>query len=198
MTQPPQPLVYLASRSPRRVELLQQMGIQCAILPADIDESALADESPIEYVTRLARQKAEACLQHSVLISNPMPILGADTTVEFHGSILSKPANAADASRMLHTLSGQTHLVHTGVALAWQDKINTVVSTTLVTMMPLSAGQIEAYVNSGEPLDKAGSYGIQGLAGAWIKHIDGSYTGVMGLPVYETASLLRVHGLIAI
>ena len=191
-------IVYLASRSPRRVELLAQIGIHCEILPADIDESAHLDESPTEYVMRLAGQKAQACLQHPQVISKPMPVIGADTTVELNGMILGKPDNDQDAKAMLQALSGQIHQVHTAVALAWQGQVKTLLSTTRVSMMPLSDAQIDAYVHTGEPRDKAGSYGIQGLAGAWITHIDGSYTGVMGLPVYETASLLRTHGLMVI
>lgn len=124
--------------------------------------------------------------------------MGADTTVELNGMILGKPDDDQDAKHMLQTLSGQVHQVHTAVALAWQGQVKTLLSTTRVSMMALSDAQIEAYVSTGEPLDKAGSYGIQGLAGAWVTHIDGSFTGVMGLPVYETASLLRAHGLIAI
>jgi septum formation protein len=180
------------------VELLAQIGIHCEILPADIDESAHLDESPTEYVVRLAGQKAQACLQHPQVISKPMPVIGADTTVELNGMILGKPDNDQDAKAMLQALSGQIHQVHTAVALAWQGQVETLLSTTRVSMMPLSDAQIDAYVRTGEPHDKAGSYGIQGLAGAWITHIDGSYTGVMGLPVYETARLLRTHGLIAI
>jgi septum formation protein len=180
------------------VELLTQIGIHCEILPADIDESALADESPTAYVMRLARQKAEACLQNVQVMQRPLPVMGADTTVELNGMILGKPDDDQDAKHMLQTLSGQVHQVHTAVALAWQGQVTTLLSTTRVSMMALSDVQIEAYVSTGEPFDKAGSYGIQGLAGAWVTHIDGSFTGVMGLPVYETASLLRTHGLLAI
>jgi septum formation protein len=192
------PLVYLASRSPRRVELLKQIGVHCEILPADIDETPLMNEHPTDYVMRLARQKAEAGLQNALASTKSLPIIAADTTVELNGMVLGKPENNAEAKQMLQALSGQTHQVHTAVSLAWQGKLEVVLSSTQVEMMILSTTQIDAYIHSGEPQDKAGSYGIQGLAGAWIKHIEGSYTGVMGLPVYETAALLRAHGLTVI
>jgi septum formation protein len=192
------PLVYLASRSPRRVELLKQIGIHCEIMPADIDETPLMNEHPTDYVMRLARQKAEAGLQNMLVSTKPLPVIAADTTVELNGMVLGKPENDAEAKLMLQALSGQTHQVHTAVSLAWQGKIEVILSSTQVEMMALNATQIDAYIQSGEPQDKAGSYGIQGLAGAWIKHIEGSYTGVMGLPVYETATLLRAHGLTVI
>jgi septum formation protein len=192
------PLVYLASRSPRRVELLKQIGIHCEILPADIDETPLMNEQPTDYVIRLARQKGEAGFQNAVVSAKPLPVIAADTTVELDGIVLGKPESNAEAKHMLKALSGRTHQVHTAVALAWQGKIEVILSSTHVEMMVLSEAQIDAYIGSGEPQDKAGSYGIQGRAGAWIKHIEGSYTGVMGLPVYETATLLRAHGLTVI
>jgi septum formation protein len=187
------PTIYLASRSPRRVELLQQIGIQCEILPADIDEAQLQNELPEDYVVRLARQKAEACVRR-LNVAQKNLILAADTTVELAGKVLGKPEDDADARAMLRSLSGGLHYVHTAVALAFAGNVEVVLSTTAVEMMVLSEAQINAYVASGEPHDKAGSYGIQGLAGAWVKRIEGSYTGVMGLPIYETAALLRKHG----
>ncbi len=192
------PLLYLASRSPRRVELLKQLGIDCETLPADIDETQLHDELPEQYVTRLAREKAEACLQRLTTAQRQHPVLAADTTVVLGGNVLGKPENDDDARQMLQSLSGSYHQVHTAVALAFADTIEVVLSTTTVEMMALSSMQIERYIASGEHHDKAGSYGIQGLAGAWIRRIEGSYTGVMGLPVYETASLLRKHQLIVL
>lgn len=192
------PILYLASRSPRRVELLRQIGLECITHPADIDETQLPHESAERYVTRLAREKAEACLLGLNDELRRRPVLAADTTVVLAGQVLGKPENDNDARSMLAALSGSTHLVHTAVALAFMNKIDVVLSTTTVEMMPLSRSQIEHYIASGEHLDKAGSYGIQGLAGAWIKRIEGSYTGVMGLPVYETADLLRKHQIIAI
>jgi septum formation protein len=187
--------IYLASRSPRRVELLKQIGLTCEILPADIDETQLVNELPEHYVVRLAQQKAEVCLQGLSPAQRMTPVLAADTTVALAGAVLGKPMDDSDARNMLRALSGSVHEVHTAVALAFADTIEVVLSTTSVEMMVLSDAQIDAYIATGEHRDKAGSYGIQGQAGAWIKHIEGSYTGVMGLPVYETAALLRKYGI---
>lgn len=194
----PPPAIYLASRSPRRVELLAQIGLHCKTVPADIDETQLMDESPTAYVTRLAHEKAVACLNRLTAAESAHPVLAADTTVVLAGQILGKPESDDDARRMLQALSGSVHQVHTAVALAFAGTIEVVLSTTTVEMMALSAAQIDCYIASGEHLDKAGSYGIQGLAGAWIKYIEGSYTGVMGLPIYETAVLLRKHQLLVL
>jgi len=190
------PTVYLASRSPRRVELLLQIGLHCEILPADIDETQLSQESPQSYVIRLARQKAEACVQKLNVSQRAHPVLAADTTVELAGVILGKPENDDDAHQMLRSLSGSLHYVHTAVALAFSGIIEVVLSTTSVHMMALTEAQIIAYIASGEHKDKAGSYGIQGHAGSWIKRIEGSYTGVMGLPIYETSEMLRKYNMI--
>ena len=190
--------IILASQSPRRVAILKQMGIDCVVMPADIDESQLANEAPTDYVLRLAKQKAlaiqgklEAQLndQHA-----EMPILAADTTVALGDSIFGKPENDADAMQMLKKLSGTPHQVHTAVAVLFNQQIELALNTTLVEMMPLSDAMIEAYIATNEHADKAGSYAIQGLAGNWIKRIDGSYSGVMGLPVHETAMLLKKLG----
>lgn len=191
-------MLYLASRSPRRVELLKQMGVSCEILPADVDETLRNDELPEQYVTRLAREKAEACFERLTVAQRRLPVLAADTTVVLAGNVLGKPESDDDACQMLQSLSGSSHQVHTAVALAFAGAVEVVLSTTSVEMMQLSAEQIAHYIASGEHRDKAGSYGIQGLAGAWIKRIAGSYTGVMGLPVYETATLLRKHQLITL
>ena len=182
--------IILASQSPRRVALLKQMGIDCLVMPADIDETPLSDEPPSDYVLRLAEQKASAIVtklngQHANLL-----ILAADTTVALGNAIFGKPENEADAFNMLKKLSGSTHQVHTAIAAAFKGKLETAINTTQVTIMPLSDAMISEYIATGEPMDKAGSYAIQGLAGAWISHIEGSYTGVMGLPVHETALLL--------
>ncbi len=185
------PVIYLASRSPRRVELLKQIGILCVTLPADIDETQNLNESPIDYVMRLARQKAEACVQALNSEQRLSQIIAADTTVVLDGQVLGKPEDDNDARQILTRLSGKVHQVHTAVALAFKNQIEVVLSTTVVEMMDLSVAQIETYIASGDHRDKAGSYGIQGAAGAWIKRIEGSYTGVMGLPLYETAALLR-------
>ncbi|MEI8363143.1 MAG: Maf family protein [Betaproteobacteria bacterium] len=187
------PLIYLASRSPRRVELLKQIGLSCAILPADIDETQHLNETPVDYVMRLAQQKVEAGLQRLTAEQRAHALLAADTTVALAGVVLGKPEDDDDARRMLRALSGSVHDVHTAIALAFNQQIEVVLSTTIVEMMVLSEAQIDAYIASGEPRDKAGGYGIQGLAGAWIKRIEGSYSGVMGLPIYETAALLRRH-----
>ncbi len=187
------PLIYLASRSPRRVELLKQIGLSCEILPADIDETQHLNETPVDYVMRLAQQKVEAGLQRLTAEQRAHAVLAADTTVALAGVVLGKPEDDDDARRMLRALSGSVHDVHTAIALAFNQQIEVVLSTTIVEMMVLSEAQIDAYIASGEPRDKAGSYGIQGLAGAWIKRIEGSYSGVMGLPIYETAALLRRH-----
>jgi septum formation protein len=190
------PTIYLASRSPRRVELLQQIGLSCATLPADIDETQLSNESAEHYVLRLAQQKAEACLQRLTPAQRAHPVLAADTTVVLAGLVLGKPENDDDARRMLRALSASRHQVHTAVALAFNEQLELVLSTTQVEMMALTDAQIDAYVDSGEHRDKAGSYGIQGLAAAWIMRIEGSYSGVMGLPLYETSALLRKYGII--
>lgn len=194
----PHPVLYLASRSPRRVELLKQIGIDCITHPADIDETQHLNESPEEYVVRLAREKAEVCVLSLSGEQKSRPVLAADTTVALSGAVLGKPEDDNDARRMLAALSGSTHLVHTAVALAFMNKIEVVLSTTKVEMIDFSESQIEHYIATGEHRDKAGSYGIQGLAGAWVRRIEGSYTGVMGLPICETAELLRKHAVIRI
>ena len=183
--------IILASQSPRRVSLLKQMGIDCLVMPADIDETALSGESPSYYVLRLAEQKALAiALKLNGQHAN-MPILAADTAVALQNEIFGKPENQADAFNMLKKLSNSTHQVHTAIALVFNGKFETALNTSLVTMMPLSDAMIKAYIATNEPMDKAGSYAIQGLAGSWVVRIEGSYTGVMGLPVHETAMLLE-------
>lgn len=186
--------VILASQSPRRVAILKQMGIDCVVMPADIDESQLANESPTDYVLRLAKQKALAIQGQLNAQQAELPILAADTTVALGYSIFGKPEHDADAVQMLKKLSGTQHQVHTAVAAVFNQQIELALNTTLVEMMPLSDAMIEAYIATNEHADKAGSYAIQGLAGNWIKRIDGSYTGVMGLPVHETAILLKKLG----
>ena len=191
--------IILASQSPRRVALLKQIDIECLVMPADIDETALPDESPSDYVLRLAAQKAQTIVnklasQNSLDFNLPdfnLPILAADTTVALGLQILGKPEHDVDAFNMLKQLSGSTHQVHTAIAVAFNGKLETVINTTQVEMMPLSDAMISEYIASGEHKDKAGSYAIQGLAGCWIKKITGSYTGVMGLPLYETSLLLK-------
>ena len=186
--------IILASRSPRRVELLKQIGIDSIVRPADVDETPLAGESPADYVQRVARQKVIAIAKTLKSEYANLPVLAADTTVALNGEILGKPENDADAVKMLQRLSATKHAVHTAVAISFKGKVQVVLSSTMVEMMPLTDAMISAYVATGEQRDKAGSYAIQGKAGAWIKRIEGSYTGVMGLPLYETAKLLRGIG----
>ncbi len=191
--------IILASQSPRRVELLRQIGIACLVMPADIDETALPDEPPSDYVLRLAAQKAQAIVNKLAnqgspgfnLTSHNLPILAADTTVALGLQILGKPEHDADAFNMLKQLSGSTHQVHTAIALAHKGRLETAINSTQVEMMTLSDAMINAYLATSEHKDKAGSYAIQGLAGCWVKKITGSYTGVMGLPLYETSLLLQ-------
>jgi len=175
--------------------LLEQLGVSFEVLPSDVDESVLPDESPEHYVLRLAREKALVCVRR--LASQclpPRPVLAADTTVCIDGMILGKPEHDADAAAMLRRMSDRWHVVHTAIALAHGDRVETALSSTQVELALLGEDEIAAYVASGEPRDKAGAYGIQGLAGAFIRRIEGSYSGVMGLPVYETAQLLKKFG----
>lgn len=188
--------LYLASASPRRRELLEQLGLNPERIHADIDESRRPGEAPRAYVERLAREKAAAGWQ--VVAANHLParpLLAADTTVALGDTIFGKPADAADARAMLTLLSGTTHEVLTAVAVRQGEQVELATSVSLVTFASLSPAQIDAYVASGEPMDKAGAYGIQGLAGIFAERLDGSYTGVMGLPLYETAQLLARFGL---
>ena len=182
--------IILASQSPRRVALLKQINIDCLVMPADIEEAVLANELPEHYVTRLAEQKALAVFKKLDGQHADLPILAADTTVALGREIFGKPEHDADAYNSLKKLSGTTHQVHTAIAVMFKGKLESALNTTLVQMMPLTDAMIEAYIATGEHRDKAGSYAIQGLAGNWIKRIEGSYTGVMGLPVHETALLL--------
>ena len=190
------PSIYLASRSPRRAELLQQMGVLFTVVPADIDETPHAMERSDAYVKRLAIEKAQA--GYALVLQKAwfeMPVLAADTTVSIDGEILGKPQDDGDAYRMLSLMSGRWHEVHTGIAVAQAGHVAMEISSTMVQMADLSDAVIRAYIASGEPKDKAGAYGIQGIAGSLIKRIEGSYSGVMGLPVYETAKLLKQAGI---
>lgn len=188
--------IYLASRSPRRGELLRQIGVRFKVLPSDIDESALPQESPEHYVMRLAREKAEVCLRQIAAEQlTPRPVLAADTTVCVDGLILGKPEMKAETHQMLKMLSDRWHTVLTAVAMAEGGRIEVALSSTQVEMMRLSASEIDHYIASGEPRGKAGAYGIQGLASVFIRRIEGSYSGVMGLPLHETAQLLKKFGI---
>ncbi len=197
--------IYLASRSPRRRELLAQIGVRYEMLlfregsrqDAETAEDAYPGEHPDDYVRRVARLKAEAAWQRLAERKGlrRMPVLAADTTVALANEILGKPADRADALRMLRLLAGTRHRVLTAVALATDGRIAMRVSESLVTFCALDEARIAAYVDSGEPFDKAGGYGIQGRAGAFVSRLEGSYTGVMGLPLFETAELLRESGI---
>ncbi len=188
--------IYLASQSPRRRALLKQIGIAHRVLVPRVDESALAGETPAAYVRRLARLKAEAgwrrVMQRGL---SPAPVLAADTAVVLGRSVLGKPASAAAARRMLAALSGRRHEVLTAVALAYQGRVRVALSRTTVRFRVLSGAEIERYVASGEPLDKAGAYAIQGHGAAFVARIEGSHSGVMGLPLFETARLLARFGI---
>lgn len=197
--------VYLASRSPRRRELLRQIGVSFEVFQlreaaqrrADIDETPFPGEGPEDYVLRVARDKAQAA---AAMVAArrvaPHPVLAADTTVVLDDAILGKPADAADAARMLGLLSGRAHRVLTAVAVARGLAIDTRLSESQVRFRALAADEIRRYVASGEPNDKAGAYAVQGRAAAFISRIEGSYSGIMGLPLAETADLLRIHGIL--
>jgi septum formation protein len=185
------PVLRLASVSPRRRQLLDLIGVPHLVLPADIDETPRKSEAADQYVMRLAREKAEAVwLRHQDL-----PVLAADTTVVIDDEILGKPESEADAQVMLGKLSEREHLVHTGFALRTQYAVEVGISSTRVSFQPLTAAQIRAYWVTGEPQGKAGAYAIQGLGAVFVSGISGSYTGVMGLPLFETAAMLRAHGI---
>lgn len=184
--------VYLASQSPRRRELLTQIGIPHRVLAVDIDERQRSGELPSDYVQRLAREKAAAGWQHILdqrLIQ--APVIGADTAVVVDDDILGKPIDATDAMMILQRLSGRSHEVLTGVAVHTAEGAQISMSCTRVWFRALDLAEIEDYWASGEPRDKAGAYGIQGLAAKFIERIEGSYSGVVGLPLFETAQLLR-------
>jgi septum formation protein len=181
--------LYLASGSPRRRELLTQIGVPFLTQIAPIDENALRGESPLAYVERLARAKGHAGLA-ALADADDAVVLGADTAVVLDGRILGKPRDRADALATLQALSGRSHQVLTAVALVSRERQASQVVTSQVTFRPLSLAEIEAYWASGEPQDKAGSYGIQGLAAVFVSQLQGSYSAVVGLPLCETAALL--------
>jgi septum formation protein len=195
--------IYLASQSPRRRELLKQIGVAFDVLPLrampgrlDVVEISDAGESAVAFAQRMATEKA-ACGWRAVDARRLLrfPVLGADTVVELDGVILGKPADRADAEAMLARLSGSVHQVHTAVAVQHENRQESRLSSSTVRFARLDARTIARYLDSGEYLGKAGAYGIQGRAGAFVEHIDGSYSGIMGLPLYDTAGLLRAFGL---
>ncbi len=195
--------IYLASQSPRRRELLKQIGVHYEILLlrnsprriVDVDETPHAGEAPLDYVQRVCRAKAQKGWE-TLRLRNlpPLPVLAADTTVTLGAEIIGKPDDNAHAAEILRKLSGTQHQVLTAVSMAFEDRLETRLSTTTITFDTLNEDRIRRYLLTHEAHDKAGAYGIQGHAGAFVKHIDGSYTGVMGLPLYETVELLKLFG----
>ena len=189
-------MLVLASASPRRRELLTQAGFTFEVRPAHIPEDPTPNEDPIAYVVRLAREKAQAVFDQ--LSANPetaasLAVLGADTTVTLDNHILGKPEDAADAARMLRLLSGRTHRVITGVALVTATSAEVAAEVTAVRFLTLSDEEIEAYIATGEPMDKAGAYAIQGRAARWIPRIEGCYFNVVGLPIALVSTLLETQ-----
>lgn len=200
MAIPPDRGLYLASRSPRRRELLTQIGVRFHLLlfrerpdsPPEVNEDPGAGEAPERYVERVARAKAEiGWLRMQQRNLPPAPVLSADTTVALDGRIFGKPADRRDAAAMLAELSGKTHEVFTAVAIKWGDDLFEALSRSEVRFKPLSEAEIRDYVATGEADDKAGAYAIQGRAAKFVAELRGSYSGVMGLPLYETAQLLE-------
>jgi nucleoside triphosphate pyrophosphatase len=192
--------IYLASRSPRRRELLSQIGVRFHLLlfrarpdsEPEVNEDVLPGEMPGAYVERVARAKAEAGWKRLTQRNLPRaPVLAADTTVGIEGRVLGKPADRADAAQMLAALSGGRHEVLTAVAVKYDEQLECALSVTQVRLRPLGAEEIRAYVATGESDDKAGAYAIQGRAAQFVAEIHGSYSGVMGLPLYETAQLIE-------
>jgi septum formation protein len=183
--------LILASASPRRTDLLREAGYVFEVEPADVDEAELAGEPPAAYVVRVAAMKARA-----IAAGHPdEAILAADTTVVIDGAMLAKPADDADATRMLGLLSGRTHDVLTGVVLVRAGRESSAVVGTRVRFRPLTVAEIDWYVASGEPRDKAGAYGVQGLAARFVESVDGSYSNVVGLPIGAVRALLEAEGL---
>jgi septum formation protein len=197
------PSVYLASKSPRRQELLRQLGVEFAELrlreaagrEPDVVEGPREGEAPVEYVKRVARLKASVAWHRMTRRGlPPKPVLAADTEVVLDRVVIGKPADAASAIAMLSALSNRTHEVLTAVAVRWEAQLALGVSASRVSFRTLARDEIERYVATGEPFDKAGAYAIQGRAAAFVRHLDGSYSGVMGLPLFETAEILTKIG----
>ncbi|PID50175.1 MAG: septum formation protein Maf [Proteobacteria bacterium] len=187
-----QPQLILASASPRRRELLQQIGIAHRVQTADVDESAQTTEFPPALVQRLARQKAEAVWQCS---DQTLPVLGADTLGVLDGELLVKPRDFAHARQMLLSMAGRSHIIFSAVALCHQGGCALALNQSQVWFRAISEAEVQAYWDSGEPQDKAGAYGIQGLGAVLVERLEGSYSAVMGLPLFETAQLLQQHGI---
>ncbi|MBT8049393.1 MAG: septum formation inhibitor Maf [Xanthomonadales bacterium] len=189
MSHSEQPQIVLASASPRRRELLCQIGVEFRVVAADIEEIPLQHEKPTDFVLRMAREKALAVMRAE---GNELPVLGSDTAVILDGRILGKPADRRQAREMLGGLSGRTHQVFSAVVVAESaEKIHQALNISKVTFAALDPEWIESYIDTGDPMDKAGAYGVQGKAAEKISRIEGSFYGVMGLPLYETAQLLQ-------
>jgi septum formation protein len=195
--------IYLASQSPRRRELLKQIGVVFDVLPLravagrmDVMEVPQPGEDAADFARRMASEKA-SCGWRAVDLRRLLrfPVLGADTVVEIDGEILGKPNGRVEAQAMLARLAGREHRVHTAVAVQHEDRLEMRLSSSRVRLAPLQAAAITRYLESGEYLGKAGAYAIQGRAGAFVEHIEGSYSGIMGLPLYDTTLLLRAFGL---
>lgn len=187
-------MLYLASASPRRRSLLLRIGVRHAVRPVDLDEDRLPGEAPRDYVLRLARAKAETAWGRFARAEN-RPVLAADTAVVLGSAILGKPRDRADALQMLEQLSGRTHAVLTAVALRDGRGLATRLNESHVTFRPLARAEAERYWDTGEAADKAGAYAVQGHAALFIERLEGSYSGVMGLPLFETAQLLTDAGI---
>ncbi len=185
------PVICLASNSPRRRELLAQIGVPHAVVAAHVDESLLPAEPPADYVARLARLKAATVRDRGAAL----PVLAADTTVVLEGAVYGKPSDRTDGLAMLAALAGRTHQVLTAVALATERDVTTRLNCSSVTFRNIDRAEIEAYWETGEPHDKAGGYAIQGYGAVFVAALSGSYSGVMGLPLLETAALLRDAGI---
>jgi septum formation protein len=183
--------IILASASPRRRELLDQIKVAYRVYPVDLDESPLINETPLDYVQRLAAEKSAACIAE---LGDSVPVLAADTAVVLDDLIMGKPKDRDDALAMLRLLSGKMHRVYSAISLRGRQH-DQAVSITEVTFRPLTECEIEVYWQSGEPADKAGSYAIQGLGGIFVESINGSFSGVVGLPLFETAELLSRQGM---
>lgn len=183
--------LILASASPRRQALLDQIGVEYRVIPSSICEAVRSDETPVAYTRRLALEKASACYQPS---ERPIAVLGADTSVAIDGKILGKPEDETEAVTMLMALSGRTHQVITAVALVTPQQHEVIHVSSEVTFTELNEALCRAYWHTGEPWDKAGSYAIQGKGAVFVSSITGSYSGVVGLPLFETAALLQRHG----
>lgn len=186
--------IILASASPRRRELLDQINIKAIVQAVDIDESQKQDEPVNEFVERLAMEKAQRGFD-TIINEDALPVLGSDTVVEIDGVILGKPENRQHAKEMLQQLSGKKHKVHTSVAIVTKDRSIIATSSSQVHFKSLQLQEIESYLASAEADDKAGAYAIQGIAAQFVKNINGSYSGVMGLPLYETVELLKQCGI---